>query len=125
MDRQASRAGQAHRARAFRRSRDQRARGRARVQRRRGQHRSRRDARQRLKGDLRDFPFVDRTKGEFQVNVRVQKGAYEYVSGWPRVYDIDAELLFERDRMEILARSASILGAKAANVRVAIPAMLA
>jgi uncharacterized protein (TIGR02099 family) len=84
-----------------------------------------RDTRVRLKGDLRDFPFVDRTKGEFQVSVRVQKGAYEYVSGWPRVYDIDAELLFERDRMEILARSASILGAKAANVRVAIPAMLA
>jgi uncharacterized protein (TIGR02099 family) len=84
-----------------------------------------RDVRVRLKGDLRDFPFVDPAKGDFQVSVRVQKGAYEYVSGWPRIYDIDAELLFERDRMEIVARSASILGARAANVRVAIPAMLA
>lgn len=81
-----------------------------------------RDARVRLKGDLRDFPFVDAAKGEFRVSVRVEKGAYEYVSGWPRVYDIDAELLFERDRMEIVARSATILGARAANVRVAIPA---
>ena len=83
------------------------------------------DARLRLKGDLRDFPFLDPAKGEFKVTARVEKGAYEYVSDWPRVYDIDAELLFERDRMEIVARSATILGARASNVRVAIPAMLA
>jgi uncharacterized protein (TIGR02099 family) len=84
-----------------------------------------RDVRVRLKGDLRDFPFVDRAKGEFQVIARVEKGSYEYVPGWPRIHDIDAELLFEGDRMEISTRSASILGAKASNVRVAIPAMLA
>jgi len=84
-----------------------------------------RDARVHLKGDLRDFPFLDPAKGEFKVTARVEKGAYEYVSDWPRVYDIDAELLFERDRMEIVARSATILGARASNVRVAIPAMLA
>jgi len=84
-----------------------------------------RDARVRLKGDLRDFPFLDPAKGEFKVTARVEKGAYEYVPDWPRVYDIDAELVFERDRMEILARSATILGARASNVRVAIPAMLA
>src|SRR5262249_41196516 len=83
-----------------------------------------RDARVRLKGDLRDFPFVDRAKGEFQVFARVEKGAYAYVPGWPRISDIDAELLFERDRMEIVARSATILNVRAANVRVAIPAML-
>ena len=82
-----------------------------------------RDARLRLRGDLRDFPFLERAKGEFRVNARVEKGAYEYVSGWPRIYDIDAELLFEADRMEIVAHSATILGARATNVRVAIPAM--
>ena len=77
-----------------------------------------RDVRVRLRGDLRDFPFLDPAKGEFRVAVRVEKGSYEYLSGWPRVYDVDAELLFERDRLEILAHSATILGARASNVLV-------
>jgi uncharacterized protein (TIGR02099 family) len=78
-----------------------------------------------LKGDLRDFPFLDPAKGQFQVAARVEKGVLEYVPGWPRITDIDAELLFERDRMQIVARSASVLGAKLANVRVSIPSLLA
>ncbi len=82
------------------------------------------DARLQLKGDLRDFPFLDPAKGQFQVTARVEKGVLEYVNGWPRIYDIDAELLFERDRMEIVGRSGTILGVKIADVRVGIPAML-
>jgi uncharacterized protein (TIGR02099 family) len=83
------------------------------------------DVRLKVKGDLRDFPFLDPGKGQFQVAARVEKGVLEYVRGWPRITDIDAELLFERDRMEIVARSASVLGAKLANVRVNIPSLLA
>jgi uncharacterized protein (TIGR02099 family) len=79
----------------------------------------------RLKGDLREFPFVDPAKGEFQVAVKVEKGRYEYAQGWPRVEDIEADLLFQGDRLEIVGRSAAILGAKASGVRVAIPSMLA
>jgi uncharacterized protein (TIGR02099 family) len=81
------------------------------------------DTRLRLKGDLRDFPFVDPAKGEFQVTARIEKGALEYVQGWPRIHDIDAELLFERDRMEIVSRSGTILGARIADARVVIPSM--
>ena len=79
------------------------------------------DVRFRLKGDLRDFPFVDPAKGQFLVAAHVEKGTLDYVPGWPLVNDIDAQLLFERDRMEILGRSGTILGAKLANVRVSIP----
>jgi len=82
------------------------------------------DARLLLKGDLRDFPFTDPAKGQFRVTARVEKGELEYVSGWPRISGIDAELLFERDRMEIVARSGAVLGAKIADVRVSIPRML-
>ncbi len=78
------------------------------------------DVRLRLKGELRDFPFADASKGEFRVSARVEKGALDYVAGWPRIYDIDAQLLFEREKMEIVGRSATILGAKLANVRVGI-----
>ena len=79
------------------------------------------DGQLRLKGDLKDFPFVDPAKGQFRMTARVEQGVLEYVTGWPRIRDIDAELLFERDRMEIVSRSANVLGARLSNVRVAIP----
>jgi uncharacterized protein (TIGR02099 family) len=82
------------------------------------------DTRLVLKGDLRDFPFRDPAKGQFQVNARIEKGELEYMSGWPRIGDIDAELVFERDRMDIVARSGAVLGARLADVRVSIPSML-
>lgn len=83
------------------------------------------DVRLRLRGDLRDFPFADPSKGQFQVAARVSGGVLEYAAGWPRIDAIEGELLFERDKMEIVGRSGSILGAKLSNVRVSIPSLLA
>ena len=83
------------------------------------------DVQVRLKGDLADFPFTDPAKGQFRITLHAEKGVLDYVPGWPRIYDIDAQLLFEGDRMEITSRGASVLGARLANVRVAIPSMLA
>ncbi len=83
------------------------------------------DVRLRLKGDLRDFPFADASKGQFRVAAKVSGGALDYATGWPRVEGVDGELLFERDRMEITGRSGSILGTKVSNVRVSIPSLLA
>ncbi len=82
------------------------------------------DARLRLKGDLRDFPFIDPAQGQFQVAAKISGGVLDYVSGWPRIDDIEGDLLFERDRIDILGRSGSILGVKLANVRVSLPSML-
>src|SRR6266513_2888269 len=79
------------------------------------------DVRLRLRGDLRDFPFADPAKGQFLVSARVAKGVLNYASAWPLIYDIDAELLFERDRMEIVGRRGTLLGAQLTNVRVSIP----
>ena len=79
------------------------------------------DVRVRLRGDLRDFPFVDPASGDFRVTARVEKGVLDYVPGWPRIEDIDGELTFERDRMEVVARSGSILGARLSGVRVSLP----
>ena len=82
------------------------------------------DARLRLKGDLRDFPFTDPAKGQFQVAAKVSGAVLDYASGWPRIEEIDGDLLFERDRIDIVGRSGNILGAKLANVRVSLPSML-
>jgi uncharacterized protein (TIGR02099 family) len=79
------------------------------------------DVRFRLKGDLKDFPFTDPSKGQFQVLVHADKVVLDYGAGWPRIYDINGELLFDRDTMTIVGRSASILGAQLSNVKVTIP----
>jgi uncharacterized protein (TIGR02099 family) len=81
------------------------------------------DVRVRIRGDLRQFPFVDPATGQFQVTARVEKGVLDYAAGWPRIEDIVGELNFERDRMEIVGRSGSILGAQLSNVRVAMPSL--
>jgi uncharacterized protein (TIGR02099 family) len=83
------------------------------------------DVRVRLRGDLRDFPFNDPAKGEFRATARVREGVLRYAEGWPEIRGVDAELLFERKRMDISARAGTILGARIANVRVAIPDMVA
>ncbi|HYY61946.1 MAG TPA: DUF3971 domain-containing protein, partial [Burkholderiales bacterium] len=75
----------------------------------------------RLKGDLSQFPFVDPAQGEFSVTARVRKGVLEYVPGWPRIDDIDAELSFQRNRMDIAGKSGTILGAAVHDVKVSIP----
>ena len=81
------------------------------------------DVRLRLRGDLRHFPFVDPASGDFRVSARVDNGVLDYARGWPRIEDIDGELTFERDRMEVVARSGSILGARISGVRVSMPSI--
>jgi len=79
------------------------------------------DARVRIKGNLRDFPFVDSRKGDFQATARVTGGTLNYGSAWPRIEAIDADLRFDRGAMRITGRAGSILGARLSAVKVEIP----
>jgi uncharacterized protein (TIGR02099 family) len=79
------------------------------------------DVRVRIRGDLREFPFADPASGQFSVAARIERGVLAYADGWPRIENIQGELLFERERMHIAGRSGSILGVALANVDVAIP----
>jgi len=76
------------------------------------------DTRLRLRGDLRDFPFVDPAQGEFQIVVQVRDGVLAYAPGWPEFRGIDGELRFVSDRMEMTARRAEMLGAQLRDARV-------
>ena len=67
------------------------------------------------------FPFVDPASGEFSVAARIERGVLHYAEAWPRIENIRGELLFERNRMHIAGRSASVLGVALANVEVGIP----
>jgi len=79
------------------------------------------DARLRLRGDLREFPFVKPGQGEFRIAVQVRDAVLAFAEGWPSIEEIDGELLFERNRMEITGRRGRTLGASLSNVRVSIP----
>jgi uncharacterized protein (TIGR02099 family) len=81
------------------------------------------DVRARVRGDLRQFPFTDPASGQFQVTARIDKGVLDYARGWPRIHGIVGELNFERDRMEFLGRSGTMLGAHLSGVRVAMPSL--
>jgi len=78
------------------------------------------DARLRLRGDLRDFPFDGPLRGQFNVTARIEKGVLDYAPGWPRIEDIAGELVFDRARMQITGRSGVIGGVALSNVRVGI-----
>ena len=78
------------------------------------------DVQVRLQGDLRAFPFTDPAQGEFLVTAHVQKGVLNYAEGWPAIDDIDAELRFERNRMEIVGKSGAVLGARLHDVKVSL-----
>jgi uncharacterized protein (TIGR02099 family) len=67
----------------------------------------------RLRGDLKDFPFTEAASGEFRVAFKVKDAVLDYQSAamptadgsvrpaWPRVEDIDADVTFERRKLEV------------------------
>jgi uncharacterized protein YhdP len=79
------------------------------------------DARLKLKGDLAQFPFPGGKSGVFQLTVKLADAEFDFARDWPKISGINGELLFEAERMQILASRAAILGARLSNVRAQIP----
>ena len=79
------------------------------------------DARLRLKGDLKDFPFADGRKGIFQVSAKIAGADLRYAPDWPGIDDIAGDLLFEGKRMLIRAERGSIQGVTVSGVSAEIP----
>jgi len=74
-----------------------------------------------LKGDLRDFPFLDKKKGQFLVTVKARDVVLDYGKGWPRMEGIYGDLRFEGNGMIVDAQRGTILGAKLSKTRAEIP----
>ena len=81
------------------------------------------DVRLRLKGNLDDYPFSDpgRDRGQFLVTIKAQGVELDYAPGWPKIIDIDGDVVFKTQRMEILPRSGTIAGVKLQKVRAVAP----
>jgi uncharacterized protein (TIGR02099 family) len=85
----------------------------------------------RLKGDLRHFPFRQREHGEFRAAILVRGATLDYLPesrhdgvthpAWPRIENIDADVLFERQSLTVTSRSARIFGSQLNNVVARIP----
>lgn len=74
----------------------------------------------RLKGDMNDFPFADNKKGIFKIQARAKGVALEYVPGWPRIENGNADLLVQGKELTVTAASAMTAGVRLKNVRVSI-----
>ncbi len=74
-----------------------------------------------LKGRLQDFPFLDKSKGQFLVTVKANDVTVDYGKGWPRIDGIYGELRFEGNGMIVEAQRGRILGVRLSNTHVRIP----
>ena len=81
------------------------------------------DVRVRLRGDLREFPFADPSRGEFQRHgPRSSAACCSYAEGWPRIENIEGELAVRaRPHGRSPGAAARILGAALANVEARHP----
>lgn len=80
----------------------------------------------RVKGNLADFPFVDKQNkpdtqlGIFKVTAKVSDALLEYGTGWPVIDHLNLDLLFEGKRMLLEANSGRISGNKIIKSRAEI-----
>ncbi|MDQ2963402.1 MAG: TIGR02099 family protein, partial [Pseudomonadota bacterium] len=78
------------------------------------------DARLRLVGDLADFPFSDRKKGQFVVTVKAQGVTLDYADRWPPLMAVDADVRFDGSRMTVDAHRGQVLNAALLRARAEI-----
>ena len=82
-------------------------------------------ARFRVKGDLRDFPFIDPRQGEFRITADVRDVTYAYVPrsvtkaglAWPALTELSGELVFERNGMQVKRAVGRFAGAPGLKVK--------
>lgn len=74
-----------------------------------------------LKGPLEHFPFAEADQGEFRVSAKASGVQLQYAHGWPRLEEIEADLVFRGAGMEIAAGRGVLLGVRLSGVRAVIP----
>lgn len=72
-----------------------------------------------LRGKLSDFPF-DNGKGKFEVKFNVTDAILDYDKAWPRIEEINGEVVFVGRTMVITAETGKILGSTVHNVTASI-----
>jgi len=78
------------------------------------------DGNLRVVGDLAHFPFADDKNGQFLFNIKLTDGILDFNEAWPRIENINAEVIMHGHKLEVRAKDAEILGNKLKNVAVGI-----
>ena len=73
-----------------------------------------------LRGPLRKFPFP-RGEGVFRIAVDAEGGILDYAKDWPRVEDVNAQIVFDGVSVTSLRNRGRIGGISTANISVTIP----
>lgn len=82
------------------------------------------EARFKLKGDLREFPFVNDRGGTLQVEAKVNEAVLDYAPGWPRLEHIRGDVRFHGTRVEITSEECDTLSVHVGKTSVIVPDML-
>lgn len=83
------------------------------------------DARFRVKGNLRDFPFGDGKAGEFKVNAKVANATFAFVprvaagttGRWPALAQLSGELVFDANSMQVKGAQGRFTGSPGLQVK--------
>jgi uncharacterized protein (TIGR02099 family) len=79
------------------------------------------DFRIRIKGNLSDFPIDGSKDLLFKIGGHAKGAVLEFDKQWPRIEGINAEFLIQGNKLEVLASSATMLGARLQSVKVTMP----
>ena len=79
------------------------------------------EARVKLKGDLKEFPFTDERKGVFTVDVKGRDFGLRYADDWPAIAEIDGDLHFRGSGMRIDAARGRVFGVVIGATSATIP----
>ncbi|HMC13213.1 MAG TPA: YhdP family protein, partial [Gallionellaceae bacterium] len=79
------------------------------------------DANLRLVGNLNNFPFPENKDGMFQIRARFRDATVEFLKEWPRIEDMNGELLIEGKRLELTVPSATTAGNALQKVSAVFP----
>ena len=73
-----------------------------------------------LNGAIKKFPFKE-GGGMFAVDMHVKDGELEYMSGWPAITNIAADLSIRNANIELLANQGSVFETKIQQARMSVP----
>jgi uncharacterized protein YhdP len=73
-----------------------------------------------LKGNLKDFPYTH-APGEFLAETNIKGLGLKYESTWPEATQINGDLIFKEDSMQMKINSALMSGVEVHNIEAGIP----
>ncbi len=74
-----------------------------------------------INGNLDDFPFANNKNGLFRVTAGVKNTTLDYGVAWPKIENMDLDMLFEGKSMELNAKAGHMLGNKITKTKAIIP----